>query len=86
MGIVVIHLRRPIDDVATSMLNLNWDLTIGWPAIAAFTPEVLDEEHKSIEQYRLFAQTWTDLIDAETVWDLYDVGEQELEWLKKRVE
>jgi hypothetical protein len=86
MGITVIHLRRPIDDIAASMLRLQWDFGTGWPAIKAFTPQVHDEEPKTFAQYRRFATDWTDLIEADVVWELYDVGDRELDWMRDRFE
>ena len=84
MGVTVIHLRRPIDDIAGSMKHLRWDLSTGWPAVRHFAPEVLETEPFSLTQYRTFARAWTALIDADVVWDLYDVGDKELDWMGER--
>ncbi len=81
MGIKVIHLRRPLEDVAKSMHRLNWDLgqdTHFGLGARTFTPDVFDEEPFSMAQYLRFAEEWTELIQADTVWDLYDISEDNL--------
>lgn len=85
-GVLVVHLRRPVEDVAASMQRLGWDLDDGGStfgtALRHFTPGVFDEEPKSFAQYLRFATEWTGLITADVTWDLYDVDETVLKDLE----
>ena len=88
MGVVVIQLRRPLEDVAASMYRLQWNLSseqdMFLGALTEFVPGVFEEEPYSYEQYLRFATEWTALIEPDVVWDLYDVGDRELAWMGGR--
>jgi hypothetical protein len=75
------------------MQRLNWDFTTNRSfdtMIPLFTPHVItDHPHQSYNQYYAFAESWTNLIQADTVWELYDVenkADEYLTWLENRLE
>ena len=81
LGVKVIHLRRPLEDVVASLHRLQWDLgqdTHFGTAARTFTPGVFDEEPFSEAYYWRYAREWTELIRADAVWDLYDIDENVL--------